>query len=399
MDQIKSLFNKSSIKTSFGCYIVLCLLAALLFSVVSSSACQFGKKQIYKKYQADFEAEFGNQGKVVLDDGSSVGGSISFYTGNIRLLYSDAERVIDKTLSVLEIVLMPIWFILCIGITSILFYKKRLQKPLEILDYAADNIADNNLDFTVSYEREDELGKLCASFEKMRVALQENNLEMWRQMEDRKRLNAAFSHDLRTPLTVLKGQSEMLLKYVPDKKMTTEKIVATAGTMKAHVTRLENYVYTMNHLQRLEDIEIVKSDEDKAEIIKRLKESGEMICGDKELSFDTNDLARDHQKVDLSVVTQVYENIVSNAVRFAKSKIIVKISDNPYFSITISDDGGGFCEKDLKRATDPFYQSDKNANAQHFGMGLNICKILCEKHGGYLELSNQNAGACVKAVF
>lgn len=71
-----------------------------------------------------------------------------------------------------------------------------------------DTNGQNNRVFQKKVDKEDELGKLCASFEKMRQALQESNDEMWRQMEERNRLNAAFSHDLRTPLTVLKGQSE-----------------------------------------------------------------------------------------------------------------------------------------------------------------------------------------------
>lgn len=86
----------------------------------------------------------------------------------------------------------------------------------------AGKIAENNLDFKIIYDKEDELGKLCVSFEKMRQALQESNEEMWRQMEERKRLNAAFAHDLRTPLTVLKGQSELLRNMQP--KMTAEKV-------------------------------------------------------------------------------------------------------------------------------------------------------------------------------
>lgn len=109
-----------------------------------------------------------------------------------------------------------ICFIFCIAVTSVLFYKRQLQEPITILDHAAGKIAENNLDFKIIYDKEDELGKLCVSFEKMRQALQESNEEMWRQMEERKRLNAAFAHDLRTPLTVLKGQVELLRKYAAE---------------------------------------------------------------------------------------------------------------------------------------------------------------------------------------
>lgn len=71
-------------------------------------------------------------------------------------------------------------------------------------------ISNNNLNFSIKYDSKDELGELCSSFETMRFTLANNFSEMWRQMEERKQLNAAFAHDLRTPLTVLKGYNEIL---------------------------------------------------------------------------------------------------------------------------------------------------------------------------------------------
>lgn len=145
---------------------------------------------------------------------------------------------------------------LCVVVCGIIFYHRKIEKPISILLEASENISNNRLDFSVEVPEKNEFGELCLSFEKMRVALKENNIEMWRQVEERKRLNAAFSHDLRTPLTVLKGQSEILSKYVP--KMSEEKIIETAETMKRHIIRLETYVNTMNDLQRLEDVEVKK---------------------------------------------------------------------------------------------------------------------------------------------
>ena len=64
------------------------------------------------------------------------------------------------------------------------------------LTTSANRIAENDLDFSIAYDRNDEMGLLCKAFEKMRSALEKNNREMWRQMNERKKLNAAFSHDL-----------------------------------------------------------------------------------------------------------------------------------------------------------------------------------------------------------
>ncbi len=66
---------------------------------------------------------------------------------------------------------------------------------------------------------------LCMAFDEMRQTLYENNREMWRSLEERKRLNSAFSHDLRTPLTVLRGYTDFLEKYIPSGKVSEQKLL------------------------------------------------------------------------------------------------------------------------------------------------------------------------------
>lgn len=103
--------------------------------------------------------------------------------------------------------------------------------------------------------------------------------------------------------------------------------------------------------------------------------------------------------IDAAIVMRVYENLLANAVRFAKKKIMVSAElQDGYLYLNVSDDGAGFAEKDLENATKPFYKTVRETDNEHFGMGLNICKILCEKHGGYIRLNNRN-GAVVTAAF
>lgn len=90
----------------------------------------------------------------------------------------------------------------------------------------------------------------------MRAALEDNNRQMWRSIEDRKQLNAAFSHDLRTPLTVLRGYTDFLNRYLPEGKISKEKLLDTITTMSIHILRLENYVQIMGEAQKLEDISV-----------------------------------------------------------------------------------------------------------------------------------------------
>ena len=398
MGKITEFFKRKSIKTAFTTSMLVCIVSALLLSLALSSCCQWGQSQIYKQYQ--FEFGVSDPEMVIGFDRTAdeQKGSISYQTPlNIMDHFTPADRTIYNILGFLSIGVYPICFIFCIVATSILFYKRHMQKPLAILDHAAGQIADNNLDFKIAYDKEDELGKLCVSFEKMRQALQESNEEMWRQMEERKRLNAAFSHDLRTPLTVLKGHSELLRQYAP--KMTAEKVSDTSEMMHWHIVRLEEYVQTMGELQRMEDIEIVRQPVTMDALCRQFRETGEAVCDGKAFSCKIIGDKHVDLNIDAPIVLRVFENLLANAVRFAKEKIKVSAeSQDGYLYLTVSDDGTGFAEKDLENATKPFYKTVRETDNEHFGMGLNICKILCEKHGGYIRLSNRN-GAVVTVAF
>lgn len=395
---IKGTFKVKSIKTGFTLSMLSCIVSALLLSLTFSNLCQWMQSELYKQYQT----ELGINPDAVIEferpDGEDHKLGVSYQEPlNPREYFTPLDQIVYNAAGFLSVGVYPFFFILCIAVTSFLFYKRQLQSPLAILDHAASQIADNNLDFKIIYEKEDELGKLCTSFEKMRQALQENNEIMWQQMEERKRLNAAFSHDLRTPLTVLKGQSELLRQYAP--QMSTEKVSSTVEIMHRHILRLETYVQTMGDLQRLEDIEIVRQAVALGTLCEQLQETGETICSEKTFLCVPAEDKNISLNIDLAIILQVYENLLANAMRFAKEKITVSAESlDGFLYLTVSDDGNGFTGKDLENATKPFYKTVRETDNEHFGMGLNICKILCEKHGGCLQLKNKN-GAVVLAVF
>lgn len=396
MEKMTKALKKKSIKTAFAAYMLVCILCALLLSLLLSEIFQFGQTQLCKKYKTEYEA-FAHH--IEMEDSGSDGdhGVLSYYTEDIRTLFTPFELSVYNLFDFFSMACYPLCFIVCIIITSILFYQKQLQKPLELLDHAADNIADNNLDFQIVYHKPDELGKLCVSFEKMRLALRDTYAQMWRQMEERKRLNAAFAHDLRTPLTVLKGQSEMLIKYSP--KMSEQKIIEVSQMMQRHIIRLEQYTSTMNTLQRLEDIDIQKTETAIADAAEQMKNTAETVCKTKKLIIEKKPQDTGKLNLDMSVIMHVYENLLANAIRYACNVVSISISvKDGCFHINISDDGKGFTAKELSEAMKPFYKSSDERNQEHFGIGLYICKILCEKHGGYLQLENHN-GASVTATF
>ena len=375
MDTVK---KKKSLKWDFVKYFSICIILILAGSLLLGSSAE----KIFSSDASRYALFIGDDGTVSI--------------------ITKSERIPKNYILFLDIVnlfrciAIPLWSLLCVVVCGIIFYHRKIEKPISILLEASENISNNRLDFSVEVPEKNEFGELYLSFEKMRVALKENNIEMWRQVEERKRLNAAFSHDLRTPLTVLKGQSEILSKYVP--KMSEEKIIETAETMKRHIIRLETYVNTMNDLQRLEDVEVKKELVDVKELEHQMRITGAAVCKGKEFVLYQNIFDVDSVKIDTSIAMQVYENLLSNAVRYAKRKIEIAIDKkDSLLLLNVVDDGAGFTAKDLSNAMKPFYKAENEINNEHFGMGLNICKMLCEKHGGYLQISNENGAKAVAA--
>lgn len=89
-----------------------------------------------------------------------------------------------------------LWYSVCLCLASLVFYLWKMKKPLRVLNQAARKISDNDLNFRIDHIGQDELGRLCQAFESMRQELEQNNRKLWNSMEERKRLNAAFAHDL-----------------------------------------------------------------------------------------------------------------------------------------------------------------------------------------------------------
>lgn len=302
-------------------------------------------------------------------------------------------------ISLAQIILPILIYIIALLTTASIFYHLKLKEPLKILTEGAACIIDNNLDFTIETTSQDELGQLCTAFETMRKTLLENNYTLWRQGEERKRLNAAFSHNLRNPVTVLKGSIKLALKNnIEDITTASNPFTDNLLRMERYTNRIEQYVETMSSIQKLEDIrlqpELVKWDS----LISELKN---MLCflredTQKQIQFIPAKYEKDIL-IDKSILFQIAENLVSNALRFATARIDILCSiSNGKLLLSVTDDGCGFPEKLLQNGIQPFQKG--NEDMGHFGMGLYTCELLCQKHGGNITLKNNPTGATVSII-
>lgn len=284
-------------------------------------------------------------------------------------------------------------------VSVLLFYKNKLKKPIEELEMASQRIADNDLDFRITYENRDELGHLCHEFDRMRRQLEENNRKLWHMIEDERALRAAIAHDIRSPLSVLKGYQEMLIDFFPDGTIDREKAVEMLQEGMKQIQRMDVFIDSMQKMNSLEHrtlkaeqispAQLEKDIQRELDILGKVKKihllvckTDQVFCGDQE------------------VILEVLENLLSNAIRYSREEIDIKVSlTSELLTLSVQDDGNGFSE-DAEKVTSAFHQKNIKDSLTHTGMGMYLARLYCEKHGGKLLLENEKSGgAIVTAVF
>lgn len=289
--------------------------------------------------------------------------------------------------------------IIGILLCGLYFYKRKLAEPLKLLSDATAKIASKDLDFSIQYGFNDEMGALCQSFEHMRMALYENNKILWKMLEERKLMQASIAHDLRNPIAIIEGYTEYLQLNLPNGKLSIQRILRISDNLNKAAKRLEYYTESIKMINQFEDVKINPKKTPVLEFLKDIEDDFSIIASGSNIQLIvTNNLKDCFVKFDATAVYRILENIFGNAIRFAKEKITISFStENQYLIISVSDDGCGFSDDILENNSNLLLPKPKEDG--HMGIGLTISRILCQKHGGNLELSNnEKNGATVKII-
>ncbi|MDE6998958.1 MAG: HAMP domain-containing histidine kinase [Lachnospiraceae bacterium] len=383
MDKLRNL----SIRKSVILYIFISLFVSLLLWITAYGAAAFGVQV--------------QSAKEISDD--SV-----YYDGDLPArpdLYirSEQGRFLIELCDFILVYGFLVFSVPGIVIAVLLFYRDKIQKPLRELKAASRQIEENNLDFHISYENHDELGQLCAEFEKMRTELESNNRKMWRMVEAEKILRAAIAHDIRTPLATLRGYQEMMLEFLPGSALSQEKTEEMLREGIEQIDRMNRFVETMRTLSGLESREAVW----KQTSLKQLETRIRMSAGVLEAEYGRNvtflPVCADTEfQADAGFVLEVAENLISNALRFANENVSVRFFlEGDSLALEVADDGNGYPQgfslpEDMHQAAGGRQQTD----LQHLGIGLYISRMCCEKHGGKLAVENRSeGGGMARATF
>lgn len=291
---------------------------------------------------------------------------------------------------------LPVIFSLAgILLCGLTFYRRKLKTPISLLASASQKIAGQNLDFQISCGSRDEMGMLCDSFEKMRQTLKENYQKLWRMLEERRELQGSVAHDLRNPIAIIQGYAQYLQFHLTKEQINREKVLSAADHIMQTAQRLDRYTESLRTISRLEELEIQPRPVSFSLLSDRMFADLSLLAEKEHLELNwKNAVSEQEVSLDAKILYRILENLIGNAVRFAKKEICVRFScKSGMLHATVSDDGSGFPDKILNSAS---RYASIDSDGTHSGMGLAICRVLCRNHGGSLTLRNgEKGGAAV----
>lgn len=290
-------------------------------------------------------------------------------------------------------------YIIAIFITSaILIYwiYRTISIPLGKLQRAARNITEGNLDFEIQAEADDEIGQLCRDFEEMRRRLKANAEEKIAYDRENKELISNISHDLKTPITAIKGYVEGIMDGVADTPEKMERYIKTIYNKANEMDLLINELtlYSKIDTNRIPyNFTTISAKEYFADCAEDLSIELEA----KGAVFEYHNYLEEDSKVivDPEQLRRVINNIVSNSMKYTDKPqriITMNIRDvGDFIQVELGDNGKGIAAKDLPNVFDRFYRTDASRNSSKggSGIGLSIVKKIVEEHGGKIWASSE----------
>lgn len=264
-----------------------------------------------------------------------------------------------------------------------------IVQPLGELKTAANKIKEGDLNFTIEGNEDDEIGQLCIAFEEMRRRLQETTEETIATDAESKELISNISHDLKTPITAIKGYVEGIMDGVAD---TPEKMDRYIHTIYNKANDMDRLIDELTFYSRI-DTNRIPYNFAKINVGAYFQDCAEelgMELASKNVDFNYANYCDGETMViaDAEQISRVINNIISNSIKYcdkAKGMIHMRVSDvGDFIQVEIEDNGKGIAQKDLPYIFDRFYRTDSSRNSAKggSGIGLSIVRKILEDHGG-----------------
>lgn len=298
----------------------------------------------------------------------------------------------QKNLPQINILLLTLLIIFCFIsiITITLIWAKKISKELNPLLEASEEIRKQNLDFQVKKSNVQEFNVILESLEKIKLGLSESLRTNWREEEKKRNQISALSHDIKTPVSIIKGNSELL----GETKLTEEQ-ETYLNYIRKNTSRIDKYIQTLMLVNKSNQANELNFTQIRAkEFVENIEKLAKEFTSTYKLNLleDIN-YDDDFLIVDLKNFERAFLNILSNAKEQSPKNSTIKLiicSKAAKLEISILDQGHGFTGEDLLYAKDQFYQGDKSRHSkENYGIGLFVAEQIIDMHGGSLVLENR----------
>ena len=354
----------------------------------------------------------------------NAGGDSGYYYNSMSKLvkqldfrFSDGEEGsffiimrINSLISKQLLIDMVIAIIVILVFTSLMltqWIQRGVFLPVNELNTAMKNIADGNLEYMLNTDSKEEIGELYKNYEDMRLRLKESTDEKFEHEKQNRELISNISHDLKTPITAIKGYVEGIMDGVADTPEKMDKYIKTIYNKANDMDRLINELTIYSgidsnripyHFHRL----------NVADYFGDCVEEVGLDLESKNIELNYSNLVSPDAMIiaDPEQLKRVINNIIGNSVKYLereKGVIDIRILDEvDSIRVEIEDNGKGIAARDLPNIFERFYRTDASRNSSKggSGIGLSIVKKIVEDHGGYIwATSKEGEGTCLHFVF
>lgn len=363
--------------------------------------------RLFNKNSSEFFT--GSNGSILFSCRPISGGGYS------RILFSDnrlnnligetnegmLNNLFDFTVSIL--VPVSIAALIIILITNLMLsygMSRDLVNPIYRLSVATKRIRDGDLDYSINYRGDNEIGALCEDFDQMRLQLKESKRLQKAYEDNRRELIAGISHDLGSPLTLIKGYVSGLLDGIADTPEKKDKYLKTILDTACDMDKLVDELFLLSKLETdnftfdFSQIDISEYFDSKVSDLPMLTGSANIEC-----VFENDCPKGVYVLLDKLQITRVIKNVIHNSVKYntnenPKLKISLKYYKT-YVDLSISDNGPGVASEDLEKIFESFYRTDKarsNSTKSGSGLGLAIAKRIIIGHNGTIKAELNESG-------
>ena len=351
--------------------IIVGFVAIILLPLLLFSASLYGFSQTQAKHVQERSSQASDSSQMVYDISLPQSSS-----SQVKLMAKDM---------ILTATIILVFTALSVG----LWIYRSIAVPLVKLKKATKNIKEGNLDFVLEVEGNDEFSQLCQDFEEMRKRLKESTEEKILMDKENKELISNISHDLKTPITAVKGYVEGIMDGVAD---TPEKMDRYVRTIYNKTNEMDHLINELTFYSKI-DTNRIPYTFSKLNVEDYFSDCAEELGLEMETRgielVYANYVEKGVQVIaDGEQIRRVIHNIVSNAIKYMEKPrgiIQLRVKDvGDFIQVEIEDNGKGIAAKDLPYIFDRFYRTDvsRNSSKGGSGIGLSIVKKIMEDHGG-----------------